>query len=198
MSNLQFILEDSPLLSIQWPGIIEISSDSGENFVVHPNDLPDKEEKFRVGGPRSDMMTAFVGAASSNWFTSGPEDPIDTEIIDTAGIPIEREMMDIIEEHRFSRESSSTSFIDAELEDYPMSPWESTQPMVVPVNSYGRPTAAILPTPRRGNHEMTTINRPIPTYPSNFSVNDPIFNPNVVLILSINTQIILQTTFKQG
>ena len=75
MNNLQFTLEDSPLLSIQSPGIVDISSDSGEEFVVHPNDLSDVEERFRVGGPRSDMLTAFVGATTATLFTSGPEDP---------------------------------------------------------------------------------------------------------------------------
>ena len=52
MNNLQFTLEYSPLLSIQSPGIVDISSDSGEEFVVHPNDLSVVEERFRVGGPR--------------------------------------------------------------------------------------------------------------------------------------------------
>ena len=67
MNNLQFTLEDSPLLSIQSPGIVDKSSDSGEEFVVHPNDLSDVEERFRVGGPRSDMLTAFVGATSATF-----------------------------------------------------------------------------------------------------------------------------------
>ena len=88
MNNLQFTLEDSPLLSIQSPGIVDISSDSGEEFVVHPNDLSDVEERFRVGGPRSDMLTAFVGATSAALFTSGPEDPSIVETIDTAGTQI--------------------------------------------------------------------------------------------------------------
>ena len=135
MNNLQFTLEDSPLLSIQSPGIVDISSDSGEEFVVHPNDLSDVEERFRVGGPRSDMLTAFVGATSATLFASGPADPSIAETIDTAGTPIERQMREIIEEHQFSRGSSSTSFIDTELEDSPKSPWETAVPSTRPVNS---------------------------------------------------------------
>ena len=180
MNNLQFTLEDSPLLSIQSPGIVDISSDSGEEFVVHPDDLSEIEERFRVGGPRSDMLKAFVGATSANLFTSGPEDPSIAETIDTAGTQIERQMMEIIEEHQFSSGSSLTSFIDTELEDSPMSPWESAEPSTRPVNSYGRPAAAILPTPRSNNHETTVVNRPIPTYPPNFANTYPIYQPQQI------------------
>ena len=171
MDNLQFNLEDSPLLSIQSPSIIDVSSDSREEFVVQPSSLPDIEARFRVGGPRSDMTTAFVGATSATLFASEPEGPVVTEIIDTAGTQIERQMMAIIEEHHFSRESSSTSFIDTELEDSSMSPWDTAEPMGVPVNSYGRPTVAILPTPRNTTQAPAAINRPIPTYPTSFTAN---------------------------
>ena len=172
MDNLQFNLEDSPLLSIQSLSIIDVSSDSGEAFVVQSSSLPDIEERFRVSGPRSDMMTAFVGATSATLFASEPEDPVVTEIIDTAGTQIERQMMDIIEEHQFSRESSSTSFIDTELEDSPMSPYDTAEPMGVPVNSYGRPSAAILPTPRNTTQAPAAIIRPIATNPTNFTANN--------------------------
>ena len=136
MNNLQFTLEDSPLMSIESPSIIDVSSDSGEEFVVQPSSLPDIEERFRVGGPKSEMMTASVGADSATLFTSQHKDPVVTEIIDTAGTQIERQMMDVIEEHHFSRESSSTFFVDTELEDSPMSTWDTTEPMGFPVNSY--------------------------------------------------------------
>ena len=81
-------------------------------------------------------------------------------------------MMDFIEEHHFSGESSSTSFVNTDLEDFPMSLWEPSRPMHVPLNIYGRPTAAILPTRRNDNHGTTAINRPLPTYPNNFAVNN--------------------------
>ena len=159
-------------MSIQSPSIIDVSSDSGEKFVVQPSNLPDIEERFRVGGPRSDMMTAFDGATSATLFASEPEDLVVSEIIDTAGTQIERQMMDIIEKHHFSRESSSTSFIDTELEDSRMSPWDMVEPMGVPVNSYGRPTDAIHPTPRNNNQVPAAINRPISSYPTIFATNN--------------------------
>ena len=126
------------------------------------------------------MLTAFVGATSATLFASGQEDPSIVETIDTAGTQIERQMMEIIEEHRFSRESSSTSFVDTELEDSPMSPWEPAEPSTQPVNSYGRPAVAILPTPRSNNRETTVVNRPIPTYPPNFANTYPIYQPQQI------------------
>ena len=197
MNNLQFTLEDSPLLSVQSPEIIDVSSDSGEEFVVHPNDLSDIEERFRVGGPRSDMLTAFVGATSATLFASGPEDLSIVETIYTAGTQIERQMMEIIDGHQLSRGSSSTSFIDTELEDSPTSPWEPSESSTGPINSYGRPAAAILPTPRSKNHEATVVNRPIPTYPPNFANTYPIYQPQQIIDLDINKQITLLTISNQ-
>ena len=175
INNVQFTLEDNPLNTIQWPEINDVSGDSGEKFVVHSISLPDLEEKVRFGGPRSGMMSAFVGAASETMFTSESEDTVGSKIIGTAGTLIERQMMDIIEEHHFSRESSSTSFVDTKLENSPMSPWEQSRPMHVPMNNYGRPKTEFLPTSRNDNHGSATINRSIPTYLTNFAANNPDF-----------------------
>ena len=65
MNNLQFTLEDRPLMLIQSPELIDVSGDSGEEFVVKAGDLPDLENRFKIGGPRSDMMTAIMEAASA-------------------------------------------------------------------------------------------------------------------------------------
>ena len=139
MNSLQFTLEDSPLMSIESPGIIDVSSDSGEEFLVQPGDLPVLQERFRVGGPRTDAMTAFMGAASATLFPPQSVEDSLHETIDTAGTNIERQLMEVIDEHNFGRELSSTSFIDTEFEDSPMSPPESERPTRVQMNSYGRP-----------------------------------------------------------
>ena len=175
MNSLQFNLEDSPLMSIESPGIIDVSSDSGEEFLVQPGDLPVLQERFRVGGPRTDAMTAFMGAASATLFPPQSVEDSLHETIDTAGTNIERQLMEVIDEHNFGRELSSTSFIDTEFEDSPMSPPESERPTRVQMNSYGRPTAPILPTPRTDNQQLTNVNRPIPTYPPNFANNSTNF-----------------------
>ena len=142
-------------------------------------------------------MTAFVGAASATLFTSEPEDPVVTEINDTAGTQFERQLMDIIEEHHFSRESLSTFFVETELEDSPMSTWETAEPMGVPVNSYERPTAAILLTPRNNSQAPAAINRPIPAYPTNPQLTTSISKTNNPLIMGINKHTEFQTIFIQ-
>ena len=61
-----------------------------------------------------------------------------------------------------------------------MSPWDSAEPSTRPVNSYGRPAVAILPTPRSNNRETTVVNRPILTYPLNFANTYPIYQPQQI------------------
>ena len=53
-----------------------------------------------------------------------------------------------------------------------MSPRGTAEPTGVPINSYGKPTATILPTPRNNNQAPAAINRPIPTYPTTFAANN--------------------------
>ena len=182
MNSLQFTLEDSPLMSIESPGIIDVSSDSGEEFLVQPGDLPVLQERFRVGGPRTDAMTAFMGAASATLFPPQSVEDSLHETIDTAGTNIERQLMEVIDEHNFGRELSSTSFIDTEFEDSPMSPPESERPTRVQMNSYGRPTAPILPTPRTDNQQLTNVNRPIPTYPLILQTIQQVFKFGILMV----------------
>ena len=52
MNDLLFALEDSPLMSIQSPGIIDVSSVSGEEFVVQPDNLPNLDGRLRVNGTK--------------------------------------------------------------------------------------------------------------------------------------------------
>ena len=87
-----------------------------------------------------------------------------------------------MEEDQHNYESPSTSFIDTELEDSPMSPWESPHRAEGSTNSYRRPTAAILLTPRCILQRSVPVNRPIATYPPNFEANTSNFQmqqPNV-------------------
>ena len=53
-----------------------------------------------------------------------------------------------------------------------MSPWDTTEPMGISINSYGRPTAATLPTPRNTNQAPPAVNRPIPTFTTIFTTNN--------------------------
>ena len=72
-------------------------------------------------------------------------------------------------EDQHNYRSPSTSFIDTELEDSPMSPSESQVRAEESTNSYR--TAAILPTPRDNFQRGVPVNRPAATYLPNFVAN---------------------------
>ena len=125
MDNLQFDLEEELMLPSLSPAIIDVSSDSGDEFIVHPGDLSEIEDRFRPGGPRSDVMTAFMGAATASVFPAPTRRSEEGEIVDLSGTRIERKLVDLMEEDQHNYDSPSTSFIDTELDGSPMSPWES-------------------------------------------------------------------------
>ena len=182
MENLQFNLEEELALPSLFPVIIDVSSDSGDEFVVHPGDVSELEDRFRPGGPRSDVMTAFMGAATASLFPTSASGSGEDEVIDISGTRIERQLVDLMEEDQHIHESPSTSFIDTELEDSPISPWEPQVRVEGSTNSYGRPTAAILPTPRDNPQRSVPVNRPAATYPPNFVANASHFQmlqPNI-------------------
>ena len=182
MENFQFNLEEELALPSLSPVIIDVSSDSGDEFVVHPGDVSELEDRFRPGGPRSDVMTAFMGAATASLFPTSASGSREDEVIDISGTRIERQLVDLMEEDQHIYESPSNSFIDTELEDSLMSPWEPQAREEGSTNSYGRPTAAILPTPRDNPQRSVPVNRPAATYPPNFVANASHFQmlqPNI-------------------
>ena len=130
------------------PSVIDISSESGEEITVEPGNVNALEERFRVGAPVSNAMTAFVGAAAMTLFPQSTVSQLDTEIIDTAGSQIERQLLDLIDEHQSNHSMTPSSFVSSEIEESPESPDDQEMTQQPPLNSYGRPSAAILPTPR--------------------------------------------------
>ena len=150
------------------PDVIDISSESGEEFVVEPGKIAQINERFRINTMGSNIMAAFGGSATAALFP--PASSVDRQgIIYTAGTTIEREIMELIEESPLSPSTSSLSFIDSEFEEVDMSPRDSTEVPERQLNNYGRPVAAILPTLRIPRQQSDEIIRPIPTYPLNFS-----------------------------
>ena len=73
MDNLQLNLEDELRLPSLSTAVIDVSSDSGDECIVHPGDLSETEDRFRPGGPRSDVLTAFMGAATASLFPTPNE-----------------------------------------------------------------------------------------------------------------------------
>ena len=49
MNNLQFKLDEELMLSSLSPALIDVSSDSSDEFIVHPGDLSEIEDRFRPG-----------------------------------------------------------------------------------------------------------------------------------------------------
>ena len=150
------------------PDVIDISSESGEEFVVEPGKTAQINERFRIKTMGSNIMAAFVGSATAASFP--PSNSIDRQgTIDTAGTTIKREIMELIEESPLSPSTSSLSFMDSQFEEVDISPRDSSEVPERQLNKYGRPVAAILPTPRIHRQQPDEMIRPIPTYPLNFS-----------------------------
>ena len=158
------------------PSIIDVSSEYGEEFMVEPGDVQALGERFRIGGPSADAMSAFVGAAAASLFPSSAVPYRNKETIDTAGSQIERQLMELVEEHQSNDSVSPPSFIDTEFEESPGSPDKQETSASVSVNSYGRPTAAVLPTTRGRGRGRGSVTRPVPTYPPGYSTGMSNFN----------------------
>ena len=168
MNPTQFNITEELQYSPISPDVIDISSESGEEFIVEPGNIAQIDERFRVNTMGSNIMSAFVGSAAAVLI------PLSSTIdrqgtIDTAGTNIEREIMKLIKESPRSPSASPPSFVDSEFEEVNMSPMDSPVGSETQVNSYGRPVAAILPSPMIPKQRPGEILRPVPTYPPNFS-----------------------------
>ena len=52
------------------PSVIDVSSESREEFIVEPGNIEALDKRFRVVSPNSDAMSAFVGAVAATLFPS--------------------------------------------------------------------------------------------------------------------------------
>ena len=179
MRNLQFVLEEDSLYSPISPDVIDISSNSGDDFLVEPGNVTQLEERFRVNQTTQDAMTTFMGAATAMLFLSSNDPILQGNVIDTTGTGIEQELMELDEESRVVSPVSLTSFVDSEFGETSESPEEirGNGPDDMRVNSYGRPTAAILPTPRTNIVQPGDVNVVPPTYPQNYNPEASAFRP---------------------
>ena len=112
-------------------------------------------------------MASFLGAAAAMLFPADAATIFQKHTIDTAGTSIEREFMELIEVNHIPSLTARTSFVNSEFEETNESP-KVTDTTVIDntlVNSYGRPTAAILPTQRRNGNQVNETSQRITTYP---------------------------------
>ena len=138
-------------------------------------------------------MSDFVGAAAATPFSSSSVPFQAEEVVDTAGSQIERQLMEMIDEHQSHRSSPPTSFIDTEFEESSESPDDQEMEDSHSWNSYGRPSAAILPTPRGRGRDRGLVQHPIPTYAPGFIAGSSDFN-----VIMENTQEASANNFNTG
>ena len=177
MNNLQFAMEEDTLYSPLSPDVIVISSSSDNEFLMEQGKVPQLLDRFRANTTEGNPMTAFVGSAAALLFPSGGNGVPLQDAIDVRGTRIERELMNLVERDLPSTPSSFPSFIDSELEPENGSSNDLNPDTDTRLKNYGRPTAAILPTPRNAEHQSDTASQPVPTYPPNYHTNSSDFYP---------------------
>ena len=94
--NLFTIDEDMQSASTNSPGLINISSDSGEEFITEQPCAEPMDMRFRIGGPVNDPLTAFVNENAARLFAVSESDTREDSVIDITGTDIEREMLSMI------------------------------------------------------------------------------------------------------
>ena len=68
MDKLQFNTDEDDLYSPISIDVVDISSESEEAFSIQPGDCVQLEERFRINPAGSNLMSAFVGAATATLF----------------------------------------------------------------------------------------------------------------------------------
>ena len=143
-SHLFTIDEDMQSLSTNSPGLINISSDSGEEFLTEqPNSEP-IDLRFRAGGPLEDPMVAFVSEDAARLFAVNEMVSREDSFIDVTGTDIEREILSTITENTELPDFSLSSFLESRgsNEDNLLLNADFAN---APRNSYGWPVIAVPP-----------------------------------------------------
>ena len=167
-SNLFTIDEDMQSISTNSPGLINISSDSGGEFVTEQSYVEPIDLRFRAGGPLQDPMLAFVNEDATRLFAVSETVSREDSFIDVIGTEIEREILSTIIENTELPDFSLSSFVESDEsnEDYLLSNAEFAN---APRNGYGRPVVAVPPM-RAG--EVITRMLPLSQSNANNSLSD--------------------------
>ena len=143
-SNLFTIDEDLQSISTNSPGLINISSDSGEEFVTEQSYVDPIDLRFRAGGPLQDPMLAFVNEDAARLFAVSETVSREDSFIDVIGTDIEREILSTITENTELPDFSLSSFVESD-ENNEDNLLLNADFANAPRNSYGRPVVAVLP-----------------------------------------------------
>ena len=125
-------------ISTNSPGLINISSDSGEEFVTEQSYVDPIDLRFRAGGPLQDPMLVFVNEDAARLFAVSETASREDSFID------ERKILSTITENTELPDFSLSSFVESD---------ESNEDNLLlnadfantPRNSYGRPVVAVPP-----------------------------------------------------
>ena len=156
-------------ISTNSPGLINISSDSGEEFVTEQSYVDPIDLRFRAGRPLQDPMLAFVNEDSASLFAVSETVSREDSFIDVVGTDIEREILSTITENTELPDFSLSSFVESD---------ESNEDNLLlnadfanaPRNSYGRPVVAV--PPMRAGEEITQM-PPLSQNNADNSLSDP-------------------------
>ena len=155
-------------ISTNSPVIINISSDSGEEFVTELSYVDPIDLRFRAGGPLQDPMLAFVNEDAARLFAVSETVSREDSFIDVIGTDIERDILSTKPENTELPDFSFSSFVESD---------ESNEDNLLlnadfanaPRNSYGRTVAAVSPI-RAG--EVITQMPPLSQSNANNSLSD--------------------------
>ena len=155
-------------ISTNSPGLINISSDSGEEFVTEQSYVDPIDLRFRAGRPLQDPMLAFVNEDAARLFAVSETVSREDSFIDVVGTDIEREILSTITENTELPDFSLSSFIvsDESNEDNLLLNADFAN---APRNRYGRPVVAVPPM-RAG--EVITQMPPLPQNNADNSLSD--------------------------
>ena len=156
--NLFTIDEDMQSVSTNFSGLVNISSDSGEEFITGQPCAEPMDLRFRIGGPINDPMTAFVKENAARLFAVSEPETREDSVIDITGTDIERELLSMISENTELPNISPISFFES-------SGSNSEELLLnanfanVPRNKYDRPVLAVPPV------RAERLTRQIPSQP---------------------------------
>ena len=94
-----------------------MSSESAEEITVDPEETQAIDDRFRIGGPWTDVISAFIGAVSTSRFPPVTPAQGTTDVIDTCATRIEWQLLNLLDEQQDSQMISPSSFIDTEFEE---------------------------------------------------------------------------------
>ena len=147
-------------------GILNISSDSGEEFVNEPRNSEPIDLRFRIGGPLNNPLTAFVNEDAARLFAVSEPEIRKVSVIDITGTDIERKMLSMISEHTELPNISPILFFESSASDSGYLLLNANFARV-PRNNYGRPVLTVPPM------QAERLTRQIPTRPDNNDKNPP-------------------------